>query len=71
MPREQNSRGAFPVLSRDPNLSGTPPDTLSGKRIRLLKRTMVVENGWNQPLEKSRRAISRPSFPHHLLEYLR
>ena len=39
-----NSRGTFPILSRDPDLSRKPPE-IRGNRIWFSERTMVEKTG--------------------------
>ena len=51
VPFRVTSRGHFSILSRDPDLSRKPPKTL-GTSNRFSKRTMLENNGWNQPLEE-------------------
>ena len=41
---EVNPRGAFPILSRDPNLSRNPPET-QGKRPAVEKKYVLTKMG--------------------------
>ena len=43
------SRGNFPILSRDPDLSRKPPKNQVGNGDRFVKRRMAEKNGWKIP----------------------